>query len=194
MAHIRFLLSNYIFPAFKCGFYGQKSAMSQFATFTQFQSLKKLHALHFSIFPLGILNIASLLNLAANYRLRFLNFDLGAILAKFSGKLRHNYTKVEIQKTVIMVTQETIIYRLDVKKSGFVLQLPFSIFWALLGPKKERGPTDTHMVLGPQNPTKNLTYLVGLLGNLLSRNFVSNFSGLGLPPPHLNVILLVPLL
>ena len=72
---------------FKCGFHGNKnctkSAISQFATFTQLQSLKKLHALHFSIFPLEILNIASQLNLAANYYLRFLNFDFGAILTPF---------------------------------------------------------------------------------------------------------------
>ena len=34
------------------------------------------------------------------------------------------------------------------------------------------------MSLGPQNPNKMLTYLVDLLGNLLSRNHVSNFSDL----------------
>ena len=32
------------------------------------------------------------------------------------------------------------------------------------------------MSLGPQNPTKKLTYLVNLLGHLLSRNHVSYFS------------------
>ena len=62
-----------------------KSAISQFVTFTQLQSLKKLHTLHFSIFILEILNIASQLNLAANYFLRFLNFDFGAILAEISS-------------------------------------------------------------------------------------------------------------
>ena len=76
----------------------KQSAISQFATFIPLQSLKKLHALHFSIFLLEILNIVSQLNLAANYGLRFLNFDFGAnigtILAKFSG----NWAKVEIQK------------------------------------------------------------------------------------------------
>ena len=58
-----------------------KSAISQFATFTQLQLLKKLHALHFSMLPLEILNVASQLNLAANNGLRFLNIDFGAILA-----------------------------------------------------------------------------------------------------------------
>ena len=32
------------------------------------------------------------------------------------------------------------------EKSCFGPYLPFSIFWAMLGPKKGRGPTDTHMV------------------------------------------------
>ena len=32
-----------------------------------------------------------------------------------------------------------------------------SIFWAVLRPKKGRGPTDTNMGLGPQNPNKKLT-------------------------------------
>ena len=41
--------------------------------------------------------------------------------------------------------------------------------------------TVTPMSLGPQNPTKNLTHLVDLLGHLLSRNHVSNFSDLGPP-------------
>ena len=36
-------------------------------------------------------------------------------------------------------------------------------FWALLGPTKGCCPTDTHMGLGPQNPTKKLTHLVDLL-------------------------------
>ena len=35
------------------------------------------------------------------------------------------------------------------------------------------------MSLGPQNPTKKLTHLVDLLGHLLSRNHVSNFSDSG---------------
>ena len=55
-------------------------------------------------------------------------------------------------------------------------------FWALfvifnfLGPKKERGHTDTHMGLGPQNPTKKL-----------SQNHVSNFFDLGPTPfPYFN--------
>ena len=33
--------------------------------------------------------------------------------------------------------------------------------------------------LGPQNPTKKLTHLVEILGNLFSRNHVSNFFDLG---------------
>ena len=37
------------------------------------------------------------------------------------------------------------------------------------------------MGLGPQNSTKKLTQLVDLLGHLLSRNHVSNFSDLGTP-------------
>ena len=53
----------------------------------------------------------------------------------------------------------------------------------LFGHKKGRGPTGTHMSLGPQNPTKKLTVWVKLLGHLLSRNHVSNFFDLGLPPP-----------
>ena len=63
-------------------------------------------------------------------------------------------------------------------------------FWALiaifdfLGPKKGCGPTNTHMGLGPQNPTKKLTHLVDLLGHLLSRKCVSNFFDLG---PHLKL-------
>ena len=45
--------------------------------------------------------------------------------------------------------------------------------------------THTHrsMSPGPQNPTEKLTHLVDLLGHLLSRNHVSNFSDLGPPPP-----------
>ena len=43
------------------------------------------------------------------------------------------------------------------------------------GLKKGVAPTDTHMGLGPQNPTKKLTHLVHLLGHLLSQNYVSNF-------------------
>ena len=58
-----------------------------------------------------------------------------------------------------------------------------SIFWALLRPKKGRGPTDTNMGLGPQNPNKKWTHLVDLLGHLLSRNFVSNSSDPALTPP-----------
>ena len=46
---------------------GTKLAISQFATFTKLQSLKKFHSRHFSIFSVEILNIASQLNLAANY-------------------------------------------------------------------------------------------------------------------------------
>ena len=49
-----------------------------------------------------------------------------------------------------MGTQKTIIYRLMLTNLGFGPYLPFSIF----GPNKGRGPTCTHMSLGPQNPTK----------------------------------------
>ena len=62
-------------------------SMSEIIFISQLQSLKRLYTLHFSIFPLEILNIASKLNLAPNYCLRFLNFNFGAILAKFSRKL-----------------------------------------------------------------------------------------------------------
>ena len=48
-------------------------------------------------------------------------------------------------------------------------------FWVLFAIIDLLGPTDTHMGLGPHNPTKNLTHLMDLLGHLLSRNFVSNF-------------------
>ena len=39
-------------------------------------------------------------------------------------------------------------------------------------PKQGRGPTDINMGLGPQTPTKKLTYLVDILGQLLSWNNV----------------------
>ena len=64
-----------------------------------------------------------------------------------------------------MGTQETIIYRLVLTNSGF--GPIFAIF----------------DFFGPQNTTKKLTHLVHLLGHLLSRNHVSNFSDLGPPPP-----------
>ena len=64
-----------------------------------------------------------------------------------------------------MVSQETIIYRLYIKKLGFRPFFDFSSFWALLGPKKGRGPTDTHIGLGPQNPTKKVDPLGGPFGS-----------------------------
>ena len=119
-------------------------------------------------------------------------------LAQFFRKFRQNCDKVENKqsKTVIscqischnsakfwpigvkyfMVTQETIINRLVIKDPGFGILLPLSIF---LVPKKGRGPTDTHMGLGPRNPTKKLTHLVKLLGHLLSRKLF----GPWIPPP-----------
>ena len=59
----------------------KKSAISQFATFTQLQSPKKFYTPHFSIFSLEILNIASQLIPAVNYLLRLLKFkrNLSAI-------------------------------------------------------------------------------------------------------------------
>ena len=69
-----------------------------------------------------------------------------------------------------MGTQETIIYRLVMRNHSFGPYLPFSIFLALRGPKKGRGPTRTGMGLGPQNLTKKLAHWVDLLGQLLSRN------------------------
>ena len=72
-----------------------------------------------------------------------------------------------------MGTQETIIYRLVMSNIGFGPYLPFSIFRALSGPKKGRGPTRAPMGLGPQNPSKKLTHMVDLLGHLLSQNRVS---------------------
>ena len=95
---------------FKCGFNGQnhknctKSAIPQFATFTQLQSLKKLHTLHFSIFPLEILNVASQLNLAANYCILFLNFNFGAILATLWHNFPENCAKVGIQKSKTVIS------------------------------------------------------------------------------------------
>ena len=68
-------------------FYGQKmdiiGHISQLATFTKLQSPIKFHTLHFSIFPLEILNTASQLILAVNYRLQFFNFDFDVILVQF---------------------------------------------------------------------------------------------------------------
>ena len=69
-----------------------------------------------------------------------------------------------------MGTQETIIYRLVMRNHSFGPYLPFSIFWALRGPKKGRGPTRTGMGLGPQNLTIKLAHWVDLLGQLLFRN------------------------
>ena len=69
-----------------------------------------------------------------------------------------------------MGTQETIIYRLVMRNHSFGPYLPFSIFLALRGPKKGRGPTRTGMGLGPQNLTIKLAHWVDLLGQLLSRN------------------------
>ena len=57
--------------------------ISQLATFTKLQSPIKFHTLHFSIFPLEILNTASQLILAVNYRLQFFNFDFDVILVQF---------------------------------------------------------------------------------------------------------------
>ena len=68
-----------------------------------------------------------------------------------------------------MGTQETIIYRLVLTNLGFGPYLPFSMFWGL----KRHGPTGTPM----------LTHLMDLLGYLLSRNHVYNFSDLAPPPP-----------
>ena len=65
-----------------------------------------------------------------------------------------------------------------------------SWFWALIavfnflgpiGAWKRRGPTDTHMGMGPRNATKKFTHLVDHLSHLLSRNYVSNF--VDLEPP-----------
>ena len=63
-------------------------AISQLATFTKLQSPIKFHTLYFSIFSLGILNTASQLNLAVNYRVEFLNFDFyDAVLVQFSRNM-----------------------------------------------------------------------------------------------------------
>ena len=84
---------------------------------------------------------------------------------------------------LFMVTQETIILRLVMKNSGFVPYLPFSIFWALLGPKKGRGPTDTHIGLGPQTQPKSwpTSHLVDYFVHLLSWNWFFIFYDLGPP-------------
>ena len=50
----------------------------------QLQSPNKFHTFHFSIFSLEILNMPSYLNLAVKHIFRFLNFDFGEILTKFS--------------------------------------------------------------------------------------------------------------
>ena len=70
-----------------------KSTISQFATFTQLQSPKKFQTLDFLIFSLEIWNMASLLNLAVDYLIRFLNF------LEHTLKLRQKCAKVEIQKS-----------------------------------------------------------------------------------------------
>ena len=76
-----------------------------------------------------------------------------------------------------MGTQKTIIYRLVLTNPGFG---PYLLFLAL---KRGAAPQVPIMSLGPQNPTKKLTHWEDLLGHLLSRNNVSNFSVLGTPPP-----------
>ena len=62
-----------------------------------------------------------------------------------------------------------------------------------VGPKKGQGPTDTHIGLGPLNPTKNLSHLVELLGHLLSRHYFSNFFDLGPPFQFCVDVLLITL-
>ena len=79
-----------------------------------------------------------------------------------------------------MGTRKTIIYRLVSTNSVLGLICHFRF----LDPKKGRGPTGTHLSLGPQNRTKKLTHLVELLSHLLSRNQVSNFSDLGVFNGH----------
>ena len=103
---------------------------------------KKFHSLHFSIFSLELLNIASQLNLAANYWVRFFNLDFGAILAQFSGKLRRLF-----------------IYKLVMKNHGFWRYLPFSIFRACWGLKK--GVVHRHQY---KPGTSKLNQKVDLLG------------------------------
>ena len=49
-------------------------------------------------------------------------------------------------------------------------------FLALKGGGGGSWPRRAPQGLGTQNPTKKLTHLVDLLGHLLSRNHVSNFS------------------
>ena len=62
-------------------------------------------------------------------------------------------------------TQETSIYRLVLTNLGFGPYLPFS------------------MSLGSQNPSKKLTHLVDLLGELLSRIMFPIFLTSDPPPP-----------
>ena len=64
----------------------------------------------------------------------------------------------------------------------WAFKLSFLIFLGPVGALKGRGPTDTHMGLGPQNPNKKLAHLVDPFGHLLlSRNYVRNYSDIGPP-------------
>ena len=86
--------------------------------------------------------MASKLNLAVNYLLRFLNFGFGAFLAKFSD--------------FFMGTQEAIINRLMLTNPGFGPYVPFSIFWALKRAWPHRYPYQS----GASKLTKKLTHAI----------------------------------
>ena len=68
----------------------------------------------------------------------------------------------------------------------------FAIFEFLLGSKKGSGPIDNHMGLEPQNPIRQLTHLVHLLGLLLYRIFVPKLFDLERPPPLILTIISFP--
>ena len=124
--------------------------------------------------------IASQLNLAANYSLRFLKFDFAQFWRHFGTTFRKISIIAYMGIRFLAITQP-LFGQSSLNFLGLYCHLSF--FWALLRPKKGRGPTDTHMGLGPQTPTKKFTDSVDLLCHLLSQNCVSNFFDLG-PPPH----------
>ena len=134
--------------------------ISQFATFTKLWSPKKFHTLFFSIFLDKILIIVFRINLAVKYLLRFLN------LAHFWRNLIAIFKKIAQAENMYWNSRDYYI-SIGVEKSWFLDLFVFFLFF------------------GPQNPTKKLTHLVDLLGNLLSLTYayVSNFFGLGPPPP-----------
>ena len=105
--------------------------------------------------------------------------DDGVKNIEFFGEICCSRSIFTNRAEFFMGTREAIIYQLVSTNPG----LGFFGYFRFLDPKKGRGPTGAPMSLGPQNSFKKVTHLVDLLGHLLSRNHVSNFSDLGPPPP-----------